>query len=271
VSDALAEVTAMALARNRDARFPSAEVFLEALRGAAPGAIPSRRTPFSVKTDAARAGGDATPVGAAGLSAADPAPTKTSWTSRDGSAAPPPADSAPDTRKKLALMGVASAALAFLLTLVVLALRPKPPTALPEGAGSSNAVGSSAPVGVVVALRLVGPAGTRVLVDGKVAEDGVLRGPAMTRVRARVEAAGYEPREESFVLDGRAEARVDLVALPTPPSGAGGAGASAGTGAPMASLAKAGGKPATPTSATTTKREPPPTKDPAGLKLKVDP
>ncbi len=267
--DALAEVCAIALSRDRADRFPSAEVFLEALRGASPGAIPSRRTPFSVKRDSGRPSSDPTPTPGLG-GGLDPAPTKTSWTSRDGhggSSTPPP-ETAADRRRKLAILGLGSAGAAFLLTLVVLAVRPKTPAVVtpetqPTAPASSAATAlTGALPGAHVALKIVGPPGTRVLVDGKQVDEGILRGPAMTRVRARIEAPGFEPHEDTFVLDGRTEAKVELAAAAAPTT--------TGTGKPPPQT-KLGGAGKDGKDPKKDGKDATPGKDPSGLKLKVDP
>ena len=253
----LAEVTAAALARDRQDRFPSAEAFLNALLGAVPSAIPSRRTPFSLKHAAPRASSDPG-------QGVDPAPTKTSWTTRDSQAA---TEAAPRSRRRLVLLGLLSAGAAFVGTLVVLALRPKPAETMDALAPATSAVGGdrAAAPPPVVALRVGVPAGGSVFVDGKLMEDATARGPAFTRVRVRVEAPGYHSREEELVLDGRPFYPFDLVLLST-----GGGAQTAGPTATRSTATKSGGPPSKDAKDTKEAKD---AKTPKGLglKLKDDP
>jgi eukaryotic-like serine/threonine-protein kinase len=296
ISDSLAEIATVALSRDRSQRFASAEVFLEALRAAAPGAIPSRRTPFSAKLAAAPpVDGEAATLSAAtphdGL-AGEPIPTKTSWTSRGGgvgrSSAPEVddeggrPDGALDRRRRLGLWGVLSAAGAFALTLGVLSMRDQPVAGLAGGeptSVASAATATSVVAATTAALRLVGPPTLRVWVDGRRAEDNVARGALGARVHLRLEADDCEAREQDLTLDERTELPVALTPIRAAASAASASAAppvqvstskpTAGLGTPPHPPSTHAHPPATaPTKAPPSDTAPP--KDP-GLKLKVEP
>jgi eukaryotic-like serine/threonine-protein kinase len=302
IPDALAEIATVALSRDRNKRFASADVFLEALRAAAPGAIPSRRTPFSAKLPASPpVDGDAATLsaGVPGSSSGDPAaggdpiPTKTSWTSRGGlgggvgherSSLPETDDDADGKtgapigrRRRLGLWGLLSAAGAFALTLGVLSLREKPESVIADGSGEVGTLGSSSAVpDTSVAVRVVGPPSLRVFADGKRLDDNVLRGPLGARLHLRLEADEFEAREQELSLDHRTELRVDLTPVQAAPAASVSSAAPATTTIPVTVAPPARTPPHPPTTAAVPTKTPPPqhdgpvVKDP-GLKLKVDP
>jgi serine/threonine protein kinase len=195
VPEALEIVVARALARNRDARYASAHELLDALCAAAPGVIPQRTSVDPSERPLALSGA---------ASPSDPANTHASWSSRGASGVRTPTLVAtkPPRRRRYGApiaLGVAVAAAAFGLTFALLRLRTGDPS------GEQAAVHAPAELRVVAS-----PATARVLVDGVVAQSGVVRGAQASKHHLRVEADGYETAERDEVLGERPELRVTL-------------------------------------------------------------
>jgi serine/threonine-protein kinase len=210
---AVAEVVARALRRGRDERFGSARDFLDALVGAAGGAISGGAGRMS-GDDAVSAprgvvsspGIGRTPV------ARDTEPSSLAPTlevpgdalPRGGEAAAAPAAR---SRRGPVYALVAAGALGVGAVVALAAAgrdEPRPAPATP------------APVEVEVALTS-NVAGARFSVDGAALERGVLRGPAGASRRVRAEAEGYAPVERDVVLDA-ALGRVAIALEPPAPS-----------------------------------------------------
>jgi eukaryotic-like serine/threonine-protein kinase len=203
IPPALAAVVAKALARERDQRFSSALAFLEALRAAMPGVVSSRGVSSGNPSSAPRAGE------AAAAGASEGPPTRTSWTGNSQVPSITPTLRAPERRgggRRLAVLGVSTAALAFVATLGAMRLSTEPE----RSAGAALASPSARQPPEVSQRVECGAPGARVLVDGVVVPDGIIRGPALSSRRVRVEAAGHVALERDVLLDGRPTVRFDL-------------------------------------------------------------
>jgi serine/threonine-protein kinase len=186
----LARVLSKALAREADARFPSARAFLDALEDAVPGLLSSRSLPSLPALSE--------PVSEPNIGA--------TWTPRDPLApVPSPAPSRPSP---LWLAG-AAALLVFVGAWMVLHLVPSHPT---------PAVASPAPAlrpRPEVTMRVeVDPPSAALRVDGRPLDGEILRGEALAEVEILAEAEGFLPLRQRVRIDGRPVLHLALEPLP---------------------------------------------------------
>ncbi|MCU0682279.1 MAG: protein kinase [Polyangiaceae bacterium] len=245
----LCEVVRRALARDRDKRFGSASEMLEALRRAAPEFASLPRSSSQSGPGLTPSGRMATPSGPGEASAQ----TGGSWSARPRSVSPtlisPPTGRFRRLRPLL-LLGAASIAVGLGVTLALQSRRPGP-------AAAASATPSEP---AIAKMRVTANVpGARVYVDGKLAPDGLVQGPALTTHLIRVEAPGYAIFERSERLDDRDELSLMLSPLVVPAD-------SAEPATPAApSAPNAGKRPNKPPP------KPPATTTGGGLHLKTDP
>jgi serine/threonine-protein kinase len=217
----LAAVVRKALSRDRNTRFSSATMFLEALRDAAP----------SVASLAKISAGDPStprPVTPA-LQLVDPvAPTDTNWTERgraQHTSVPPTLPTGTDPalrgaprpvekKRYLAVLAAVIGVAAFVVTVAVLkstghTSHDVPPTASPTQGN------------VDITLRVeTTPADAVLWVDGHRIEDHTVHGKFGSQITLKATARGHRDREELVVLDGKAFLAFALVAEPETTSSA---------------------------------------------------
>lgn len=230
VPEAVADVLARALARDRAARFSSARLFLDALAQASGGVVSLRRAD-GTPTPTGRAVISPARVSDVGLGPTVEVPTPRLGPSVEGS--PVAANERVKKRSRAAaaasslLLGVVGAALYMKLGLAGSDAAPVAaesarhdasprgaPLASLEGSASAAAAQSAqAPALARLVLSTNAPS-ARFLVDGEELAGGELVGRTGERVRVRVEATGFEPLHADVVFDGSLTRRFELVPAP---------------------------------------------------------
>ncbi len=171
----LARVIARARARDREARFDSADALFAALREAMPSVV------------SARSGRS----GAGGVVDVDAptevAPTRSTWSKRRQSKAPP--------RRAAVALGVAAALGAFVATVALLRAR----------APASDAATPSPRATPVLTMRVVAPRRAVVKIDGVTSDTRLVTGAALTEHDVVVELPSGARVERRVRLDGSAE------------------------------------------------------------------
>lgn len=266
VPPGLAAVVTRALQRDREARFPSATTFLDALREAMPGVVSSRSLPAMT--------GDAPSA----VPSSDGPQTGTSWVALDGShvafsptlRAPEPSGDTPGRKdRRQFVLGLTAATVAFIATLGVL-YKAKPPS--PQHHRGLSSASVRPPPEVSLRIETI-PSDARVFVDGELAPDKLLRGRALSSQHVRVEAERHTSIEREVLLDGRSALRLELSPIVEPVASA------SGEPVPEEPVAEPAMSAPRPSASGRPGAKPPAIKVPpaqpsssgAGLQLKVDP